>query len=32
MEQSADRLPTGGFAPLVLEFDVFDLGKSKSFW
>jgi catechol 2,3-dioxygenase-like lactoylglutathione lyase family enzyme len=32
MNQSADRLPTGGFAPLVPELDVFDLGKSKSFW
>jgi catechol 2,3-dioxygenase-like lactoylglutathione lyase family enzyme len=32
MKRSADRLPTGGFAPLVPELDVFDLGKSKSFW
>jgi catechol 2,3-dioxygenase-like lactoylglutathione lyase family enzyme len=32
MEDSADRLPTGGFAPLVPELDVFDLEKSKRFW
>ena len=32
MEQSADKLPTGGFAPLVPELVVFDLGKSKRFW
>lgn len=32
MERSADRLPTGGFARLVPELDVFDLGKSKTFW
>jgi catechol 2,3-dioxygenase-like lactoylglutathione lyase family enzyme len=32
MENSADRLPTGGFAPLVPELDVFDLATSKAFW
>jgi len=32
MNDSADRLPTGGFAPLVPELDVFDLTKSKAFW
>ena len=32
MENSVDRLPTGGFAPLVPELDVFDLAKSKQFW
>ncbi|WP_298873801.1 VOC family protein [uncultured Bradyrhizobium sp.] len=32
MESSADRLPIGGFARLVPELDVFDLGKSKTFW
>lgn len=32
MEDAADRLPTGGFAPLVPELDVFDLEKSKRFW
>jgi catechol 2,3-dioxygenase-like lactoylglutathione lyase family enzyme len=28
----ADRLPTGGFAPLVPELDVLDLEKSRTFW
>jgi catechol 2,3-dioxygenase-like lactoylglutathione lyase family enzyme len=32
MEDSADRLPTGGFAPLVPELDVLDLEMSKRFW
>ena len=32
MERSADRLPNGGFAPLVPELDVLDLEKSKTFW
>ncbi|UFZ03357.1 VOC family protein [Bradyrhizobium ontarionense] len=32
MTVSSDRLPTGGFAPLVPELDVSDLGASKSFW
>lgn len=32
MERSVDRLPTGGFARLVPELDVFDLGQSKTFW
>jgi catechol 2,3-dioxygenase-like lactoylglutathione lyase family enzyme len=32
MERSANRLPTGGFARLVPELDVFDLAKSKAFW
>ncbi|WP_366112856.1 VOC family protein [Bradyrhizobium sp.] len=32
MENSLDRMPTGGFAPLVPELDVFDLAKSKQFW
>lgn len=32
MDQSADRLPTGGVAPLVPELDVFDLAASKRFW
>lgn len=27
-----DRLPTGGFARLVPELDVFDLGESQNFW
>jgi catechol 2,3-dioxygenase-like lactoylglutathione lyase family enzyme len=27
-----DRLPTGGFARLVPELDVFDLEQSKKFW
>ncbi|MGT2435473.1 VOC family protein [Bradyrhizobium betae] len=27
-----DRLPTGGFARLVPELDVFDLEQSKNFW
>ncbi|MFX8860435.1 VOC family protein, partial [Acinetobacter baumannii] len=26
------RLPTGGFAPLVPELDVFDLDQSRHFW
>ena len=32
MKRSADRLPTGGSAPLAPEFDVFDLTTSKGFW
>ena len=28
----ADRLPRGGFAPLVPELDVLDLEKSRTFW
>jgi catechol 2,3-dioxygenase-like lactoylglutathione lyase family enzyme len=32
MTISSDRLPTGGFASLVPELDVSDLGASKSFW
>jgi catechol 2,3-dioxygenase-like lactoylglutathione lyase family enzyme len=32
VSNSADRLPTGGFAPLVPELDVFDLAKSEAFW
>src|SRR5262245_49523855 len=32
MENSTDRVPTGGFAPLVPELDVFDLAASKHFW
>lgn len=34
MQNSApsDRLPTGGFAALVPELDVFDLAASKAFW
>jgi catechol 2,3-dioxygenase-like lactoylglutathione lyase family enzyme len=32
MQNSADKLPTGGFAPLVPELDVFDLARSKAFW
>jgi catechol 2,3-dioxygenase-like lactoylglutathione lyase family enzyme len=32
MKRSADRLPTGGFAPLVPELDVLDLEKSRIFW
>ena len=32
MGKSAERLPTGGFARLVPELDVFDLEQSKSFW
>jgi catechol 2,3-dioxygenase-like lactoylglutathione lyase family enzyme len=32
MNQSADRLPAGGFAPLVPELDVFDLTRSLAFW
>lgn len=32
MEGSADRLPNGGFARLVPELDVLELGKSISFW
>ncbi|WP_082531610.1 VOC family protein [Methylobacterium sp. Leaf469] len=27
-----DRLPHGGFAALVPELDVFDLGRSLAFW
>jgi catechol 2,3-dioxygenase-like lactoylglutathione lyase family enzyme len=29
---SGDRLPTGGFARLVPELDVFDLEQSRKFW
>lgn len=32
MEASTNRLPAGGFAPLVPELDVFDLKKSEAFW
>lgn len=32
METSQNRLPTGGFARLVPELDVFDLEQSKAFW
>ncbi len=32
MGNSTDRLPTGGFAPLVPELDVLDLARSKAFW
>ncbi|MDH6259294.1 VOC family protein [Bradyrhizobium sp. BR13661] len=32
MGTTVDRLPSGGFARLVPEFDVFDLERSKSFW
>jgi len=32
MQSSAGKLPTGGFAPLVPELDVFDLARSKAFW
>jgi len=32
MGMSEDRLPTGGFARLVPELDVFDLKQSKKFW
>jgi catechol 2,3-dioxygenase-like lactoylglutathione lyase family enzyme len=32
MNESDDRLPTGGFAPLVPELDVFDLTRSTAFW
>jgi catechol 2,3-dioxygenase-like lactoylglutathione lyase family enzyme len=32
MQQSADKLPTGGFAALVPELDVFDLAASRAFW
>jgi hypothetical protein len=27
-----DRLPTGGFAPLVPELIVLDLARSRAFW
>jgi catechol 2,3-dioxygenase-like lactoylglutathione lyase family enzyme len=32
MGKSTGRLPTGGFARLVPELDVFDLAKSRAFW
>ena len=32
MERPPDRLPIGGFAPLVPELDVFDLEQSQNFW
>lgn len=32
METSGNRLPTGGFARLVPELDVFDLEQSVAFW
>jgi catechol 2,3-dioxygenase-like lactoylglutathione lyase family enzyme len=32
MTSPTDRLPTGGFAPLVPELSVFDLARSKAFW
>lgn len=32
MERSEGRLPTGGFARLVPELDVFNLEESKKFW
>src|ERR1700749_3316979 len=32
MTNPSDRLPTGGFAPLVPELAVFDLARSKAFW
>jgi catechol 2,3-dioxygenase-like lactoylglutathione lyase family enzyme len=32
MTTSSDRSPTGGFAPLVPELDVFDLARSRAFW
>lgn len=32
MGTEGDRLPTGGFARLVPEIDVFDLARSKTFW
>ena len=32
MANSSDRPPTGGFAPLVPELDVFDLARSRAFW
>jgi catechol 2,3-dioxygenase-like lactoylglutathione lyase family enzyme len=30
--ENNNRLPQGGFAPLVPELDVFDLSESKKFW
>lgn len=32
METSRNRFPTGGFARLVPELDVFDLEQSAAFW
>ncbi|WGD51732.1 VOC family protein [Bradyrhizobium sp. CB1650] len=32
MGTEGNRLPTGGFARLVPEIDVFDLVRSKTFW
>ena len=32
MDPSRNRLPTGGFARLVPELDVFDLEQSDAFW
>ena len=32
MTVPSDRLPTGGFAPLVPELAVFDLARSTAFW
>ncbi len=32
MDASKGRLPTGGFARLVPELDVFDIARSEAFW